>query len=238
MPPVMLGNDTMICNNASLQLVVPTGYKTYQWNNGASTNNIVAAKPGTYYLSVTDSCGNQSADTINVAIANTTLTLPADTSICQQDILHLSQNEGFRSYVWQPSNGVYYSNGVWQISPEATTRYQLTTSDNYGCIVQKTFLVNVRPCNYDIWFPNAFSPNNDGLNDTFGATNSLRPLQYLFKIWNRWGQLIFQSTNPQKKWDGKYKGQLQPQSQYVWECVYSFGNNRSGTLKGTVSLLR
>ena len=87
--------------------------------------------------------------------------------------------------------------------------------------------------------PTAFTPNNDGLNDYFRPHNALKADNYQFKVYNRWGQLIFQSANWREKWDGKINGVLQPTAVYVWMLSYIHRDTKQPVFKkGTVTLIR
>lgn len=78
-----------------------------------------------------------------------------------------------------------------------------------------------------VYFPTAFSPNGDGLNDEFGIVGEGID-NYLLKIYNRWGELIFYSTDPTRKWNGTYKGTIVPIGTYVYE-MEARGNDDSFT---------
>ena len=107
-----------------------------------------------------------------------------------------------------------------------------------GCsdVVAKTVTV-FDHCNIDV--PTAFTPNNDGLNDRFGPHNALKAENYEFKVYNRWGQLIFQSKNWKERWDGKVKGSLQSAGVYVWMLSYTHRDSKQSVFKkGTVTLIR
>ncbi len=87
--------------------------------------------------------------------------------------------------------------------------------------------------------PTAFTPNNDGLNDYFRPHNALKADNYEFKVYNRWGQLLFSSRNWQEKWDGRIKGQVQPTGVYVWMLRYTHRDTGQPVFKkGTVTLIR
>jgi gliding motility-associated-like protein len=92
-------------------------------------------------------------------------------------------------------------------------------------------------CNIDV--PTAFTPNNDGLNDNFGPHNALKAENYEFKVYNRWGQLVFESKDWRKRWDGRLKGILQGTGTYVWMLRYTNRDtSKSVFKKGTVTLIR
>jgi gliding motility-associated-like protein len=85
----------------------------------------------------------------------------------------------------------------------------------------------------------AFTPNGDGLNDYFWPHNALKADNLEFKVYNRWGQLVFNSSNWQQKWDGTINGIPQPPGVFVWFLSYT--NRDTGKKvfqKGTVMLIR
>jgi gliding motility-associated-like protein len=87
--------------------------------------------------------------------------------------------------------------------------------------------------------PTAFTPNGDGLNDTFWPHNALKADNLIFKIYNRWGQLLFQSRTWRDRWDGKINGVLQPTGVYVWMLNYIHRDTKKQVFqKGTVTLIR
>jgi len=87
--------------------------------------------------------------------------------------------------------------------------------------------------------PTAFTPNNDGLNEQFGPHNALKADNYEFKVYNRWGQMVFQSRNWRNKWDGTINGAVQNTGVYVWMLRYTHQDTKKEVFqKGTVTLIR
>ena len=87
--------------------------------------------------------------------------------------------------------------------------------------------------------PNAFTPNNDGLNDWFSPHNALKANNYHFRIFNRWGQLVFETRNWMDKWDGRINGQPQAAGVYVWALSYTYRDTGTPVFKkGTVTLIK
>jgi gliding motility-associated-like protein len=94
-------------------------------------------------------------------------------------------------------------------------------------------------CN--VYVPNAFSPNEDGVNDVLEAQVGCTVTEFDLKIFNRWGQLVFASVNEETGWDGTSKGQLAPSSTYVYVLKIAYdveGAAKSEVITGEVSLLR
>ena len=87
--------------------------------------------------------------------------------------------------------------------------------------------------------PTAFTPNNDGLNDYFWPHNALKADNYEFKVYNRWGQLVFATTDWRKKWDGRINGAVQTTGVFAWMLSYIHRDTKQRVFrKGTVTLIR
>ena len=114
----------------------------------------------------------------------------------------------------------------------------VVTNQALGCSDSVTKILTVLDfCIIDV--PNAFTPNNDRLNDKFGPHNALKAENYEFKVYNRWGQLVFRSTNWQDRWDGTIKGVPQQPGVFVWMLSYTHRDSKQQVFKkGTVTLIR
>lgn len=124
--------------------------------------------------------------------------------------------------------------------PNATTPYTVkyTVTDKFGCesIAQKTIRV-YSSCYLAV--PNAFTPNGDGKNDWLYPLNAIKADKLLFKVYNRWGQLIFETNNWKQGWNGTYKGIQQPSGVYVWFLSYVDRDSKQPRqMKGTAVLIR
>jgi gliding motility-associated-like protein len=120
------------------------------------------------------------------------------------------------------------------------TRYTITlrVTDSIGCTGQrsKTMMV-VKTC--VIYVPTAFTPNNDGLNDYFAPLYAVKAKEFEFYVYNRYGQIVFQSNNWLNTWDGRLRGQPAPPDTYVWMLRYVHRDtNKREMQKGTVVLMR
>jgi gliding motility-associated-like protein len=131
-----------------------------------------------------------------------------------------------------PSQAYAYTNAVRDVP------VQLIVTNNLGCLDTAVQLIKV-PNNCFIAVPNAFTPNGDGRNDFLYPTNAYKTKDLQFRVFNRFGQLIFSSTNWQVKWDGKFKGQPADPATYVWILQYTFLDTGEKILmKGSTILLR
>jgi gliding motility-associated-like protein len=251
-PIANAGSDIVICYGQSTQLNGNGGVQ-YNWSpitylNNPTISNPTAVKPTgavTYGLTVTDANGCKSIQDESVTI---TVTPPAkvfagnDTAVYMNDPLHLNavdvNNSGFTKYTWSPASGL---NNPFIQNPVATTSsnitYTVVSTTPGGCegrdsITIKAFAIA------DIFVPTAFTPNDDGRNDTFKAIPiGIREFKY-FEVYNRWGQRVFFTTNPSTGWNGIINGIAQQTDIYVWRAA---GITFKGNLierKGTVVLIR
>ncbi len=123
------------------------------------------------------------------------------------------------TFSWSPTTGLSCTDCLDPIVTSQSTniKYYLNVVDEFGCEAidsVNAFLVS------SIYFPNAFSPNKDGDNDEF-ALYGYNILDYDLKIFNRWGDMIFQTNNINEGWDGRFKGKDAPIGVYVWRVTYS-----------------
>jgi gliding motility-associated-like protein len=137
----------------------------------------------------------------------------------------------FRTYTYKWSNG---SESPTLINLKAG-QYTVTVTDNIGCSTIKDFIVPlVKP--FDI--PNAFTPNNDGVNDDFAPILHLKPKGMVFKIYNRMGHLVYNHETPDTGWDGTYKGQEAASDVYVYWLELDYGEGHIVRGSGEVTLIR
>ncbi len=107
-----------------------------------------------------------------------------------------------------------------------------------GCSYTDSFFLNLIECDCPVWVPNAFSPNNnDGLNDQFQAVTLCETEEFLLEIYNRWGQLVYRSANPNEAWDGKYQNINCPSEYYLWRLSIRSKKGLNTEQKGYVFLL-
>lgn len=113
-----------------------------------------------------------------------------------------------------------------------------TITDNMGCQSSAQKFIRIySSCLLAV--PNAFSPNQDGINDFLGPLNAIKAEQLDFKVFNRWGQLLFQTKNWKNGWDGKYQGILQGTGVYVWYLTFIDRDSKQPRqMKGTAVLIR
>lgn len=125
-------------------------------------------------------------------------------------------------------------------APFRQTNYAVryTVIDSFGCSNTAQKPLTVYPSCY-LAVPTAFTPNGDGLNDVFGVANAVEAENLEFTVYNRWGQLVFKTTNWKQGWDGRVNGVPQPTSVFVWLLRYTDRDTKQRReQKGTVALIR
>ncbi len=146
---------------------------------------------------------------------------------------------GYR-YQWTPGRGLDRSDSSSvNFNLSATQQYIIKLISPGSCITRDTLLVRVfDDKTLDIFVPKSFTPNRDGVNDIlYPYLTGIKQFQY-FKVFNRFGKLLFETRNPDTGWDGRFNGTDQPMGIYIW---FSEGINNDGTIvqrKGQTLLLR
>jgi gliding motility-associated-like protein len=232
-PVVRLDHDSTLCSGTSRRLDAGN-FAFYQWNNGSTSKSITINSPGLFAVMVTDNNGCRGTDTTEIAtlLPVPTNFLPADTSICSYGSLTLKVTGSYNSYLW--NNNAATSSIT--ISSEGT--YWLQVRDANNCVGRDTVVVRTKNCMEGIYVPTAFTPNKDGKNDLFRPLLFGNVKSFLFTIYNRWGQVVFQTTELQKGWDGNYAGITQDSNMFLWTCMYQMEGHEKKMDKGSVVLIR
>lgn len=246
-PTAYAGKDSTICFGGSLQLMGSGGID-YSWEPAVYLSNPAIRDPlvvqpitVTYYLAVTDAngCISLKKDTVVITVSKPAkLDAGRDTAVAINQPLQLHaidiNNTGFISYSWSPArdlNNPFIKSPLARLK-DAITFMIATARTQNNCIGIDTIIIKTYK-GPEIYVANAFTPNGDGSNDVLKAFPvGIKSFSY-FRIYNRYGQLIFSTTNENEGWDGKFKGAIQFLSSFVWiaEAIDYRGNliQRKGT---------
>jgi gliding motility-associated-like protein len=231
-PVVSLDKTSFLCVGTSRVLDAGT-FNAYRWSDGSSGRTLSISSTGDYYVTVTDNNGCIGSDTTTVSNLQPGPGnfLPRDTSICNYGDLTLIPKIRYKSYSW--SNSSTTAN----LTIKQPGLYWLEVKDDNNCIGKDTITVLPKQCITGFYMPNGFTPNSDGKNDVFkplifGDVNT-----YRFTIYNRWGQIVFESTQLNKGWDGTLKGK-QNGNVFIWTCGYQLEGGKQELKKGTVVLVK
>jgi len=225
---------------------------TFSWNFGdpgsgvndtASTANPshTFSVPGIYTVTLTVSGPGNASSTITKPVTVPGLT----TSILA--LANCLTNDGGSAMVTVAGSSGPFSYS-WNTSPVQTTNtaidlgaatYTVTVNAPGICPTSANVTIPLDLSCIGVYFPSAFTPNNDGLNDLFGPLGSLSALSnYKFSIYDRWGERIFYSTNPFEKWNGNVKGLKTDGNVFVWYATFSLQGQVMEKRKGAITVIR
>ncbi|HXB09558.1 MAG TPA: gliding motility-associated C-terminal domain-containing protein, partial [Puia sp.] len=258
--------DTLICYNtkATLNATISIG-TNYTWSNPNTLSNAgngtasplpftiqATASPlstTNYVLSVENAgCPNALKDTFRVRVLPPIIVDAGnDTSVVvnQPLQLHASSNDtttpGGDKFSWVPSIGlndpaIADPIGIYSAETDSV-RYLVTATSQYGCIGTTEILVKVFKTGPDIFVPSAFTPGGPTNNRFRPIPVGISVLQY-FRVYNRWGQLMYSTSRIGDGWDGRQNGQPLPAGTYVWVVQGITYANKVVFHKGTTVLVR
>ncbi len=231
-----LGNDTFYCGPVFRWLRPLHTYSKYLWQDNSEGMDYLARTAGKKKLTITTKEGCIESDSIFLSqYPNIDGGLGNDTTICLSSRLELKARDSMVSYLW--NTGATSSSII--IKDGGT--YTVTVKNINNCIVSDTIHIkedpNIIPS--EMYMPNAFSPNEDMLNDFYPGNNYRDPgADYLLMIYNRWGEKIFESKLPSVQWNGTYKDEIAPQDVYVFYVKYVACDEKEHWVRGTFTLLR
>ena len=250
-PVAHAGMDTAICDQTYAILrgsaTNLSGTVSYSWAPAGSvefpTQAVTNATPASsqqYILTVTDNygCNFSVTDSVFITVQPPVPAYAGNDTTAILGVPHQLFGSGGVSYLWSPAGPL---NLATLQNPLATLtndqQFVVQVTDIAGCIGYDTVFVQAyQGPNY--YVPNAFSPNGDGLNDVFRAVPVGIAKTDWFRIFNRYGQLVFETNQWLKGWDGKFKGKVQPMGVYVWVVKGVDKNGRVVEMKGTVMLIQ
>ena len=236
------------CFNTAVQLLA-TGGDVYTWSPAASVTNANIANP--------KSIGNADAALtvfIKENACNTSATLSTSLTVLPIPVINVSKSndvdcsinasqltaDGAATYLWSPATGLNNSEIANPVStPLVTTQYSVTGTDavtNCTATGFVTVVVNKSGA-AKFYIPSAFSPNNDGINDCFKVASFSYLKSVEISIYNRFGNMVFHTTNVNDCWDGSYKGNPASVGNYVY-YIKTENDCESFVKKGNLILVR
>ncbi len=202
---------------------------------------------GAYDLSLSDNNGCRQDTSIELGAPEPlVLDLGPDTTIKRGAAVDLRPRLNFQpeNFNWSPTAGLSAPDSLFtRIAPVISTTLTLTANDSSGCTVSDRLSISVDAAN-NIFFPTAFSPNNDGNNDVFTFYSNTSIIESAeLRVFDRWGNLVFQADNvpPSSEmngWDGTFRGQDLRQGVYVWFARVFYASGLEEVLQGHVNLVR
>jgi gliding motility-associated-like protein len=250
--PVTYGPDAEFCVGGSAELYA-TGGSSYLWIPADGLNNhqiakVKAAPNTTTKYAVIVKQGDCFVDTgyINVTVHQLPVVeLGPDVTIGGGTSTQLNAvGENLVSFAWTPTSHLSCENCDNPVaSPRRTTEYKVKVTDKYGCEGSDNITVRVLCQNSQIFIPNTFTPNGDGVNDMFFPQG--KGLDYVksFRVYSRWGELVFSRddmkiNDPAAGWDGTFKSTPLKPDVFVYIINAYCESGEPIELKGDISLVR
>jgi len=230
-----LTDEEMICLGDSVVIDAGSGFSSYTWDDGDTTQTNTFYGFGVYTVVVTDTNNCIDSDSVTISPTYFYYTISTDTTISLGASIDLTANAG-SSYLWNTGDTTQSINAT----PTANETFTATTLLVNGCYEVGTINVLVNE-ELNIFIPNMFSPNGDGSNDVF-LLYGFGLQEINFRIFNRWGKEIWSTTDPIELvttgWDGTSNGEDQPTGTYVWTMTgttitgapVTFNDQNKGTL--------
>lgn len=225
--------DTVICGAADLVLDAtwshPFHVPAYLWSTGETTAAITVHDAGDYSVEVLLPCSTLH-DTVHVQHGGTALSLGGELRICDDQSATLTVPEA-GSVLWSTGDTVP------AIAIEQEGMYSVRLTDSLGCVTTDSVRLTTRNCACALYLPNAFSPDNDGINDGFQAVMDCDPVAYDLTLYNRWGGVLFRTTDAFVPW----RAAQVPAGIYAYRLNYAWNDGAAlqhRTRTGHVSVLR
>jgi gliding motility-associated-like protein len=235
----IVASDETPCVGDIVELTISGDYESLLWLDGSDDEVVNVTSTGVYSVVATGIEGCTDSDLINITFT------PLPNVDAGQDALGNCEDgieldgTATGNFSWSPTEGLSNPNILNPIAtPVTSTVYTLTSNVN-GCIATDEVIV-VANCGFII-IPNVFTPNGDSDNEEFEIFNFGIP-EYEIKIYNRWGDLMFESTNSNKHWDGQQNSTPAAEGTYYYTLIANDANGNSliqeNQKSGTLQLLR
>ncbi|MBI5915351.1 MAG: gliding motility-associated C-terminal domain-containing protein [Bacteroidetes bacterium] len=230
--PFDLGDDRFLCAGQTVLLDVTLPGATYLWQDGSTEARFTVASPGTVWAEVTQGGCNRTDTLIAIYQPGPENVLPDYSFICEGEGIWLNASFERAEYLWQDGST---EPNFKAVMPGG---YSVQVTVN-GCVFEDE--VSLRPCEACLYVPNVFSPNGDGFNDEFRGFPGCDISNFEMRVFDRWGNIVFENGNPEAGWDGEYLDKKATVGVYAYRIDFDYLNNgqtEHQTRLGTVSLLR
>jgi gliding motility-associated-like protein len=244
-PALMTGGDSVICKGSSAHIHAYAQGNVLVWSGmNSSADTVVVTPDATTSYTVTASNNSGCIDTavLQVRVIDHNLKLTADPDPVQAgyDVTLISGSDSAYTVLgWWPSSEFSDDSAMSQtfVISDSSQLFKVVGRSVWGCVDTAVLVVNVTPNPKSFFVPNAFTPNRDGVNDIFKAYGS--SIQEIdLRVFNQWGQQLWETRDPEKGWDGTYSGHDQPVGVYIYVVRAVLYGGQVITKRGTVNLIR
>ncbi|MBF7090945.1 T9SS type B sorting domain-containing protein [Flavobacterium sp. ALJ2] len=226
-PPNFDAETIFLCKDATIDLSVATGFESYNWSTGSTSNTISVNSVGNYSITVSDINGCEKTKKFNVVasdLAIITGTKIKDFAANENSIL--VEYTGIGNYEFSLDGINYQDNPLFKGISAGIYKAYARDKNGCGTTISSDF--------YVLDYPRFFTPNGDGYNDTWRIKNLDDMPDYTISIFDRYGKLIKQMNSTSTGWDGNYTGHELPSDDYWFTLIFENGKE----VKGHFSLKR
>jgi gliding motility-associated-like protein len=248
------GPGDSVCLGETVQLKA-SGADKYQWSPSIGLDNATSKTPKATPSSTTtytvtgrdnDNCFTQTATVVVKVNPIPTVDAGVDATISVGSTIQLKSKTSpdVNSWNWTLPYTLSCATCADPVAkPRSNTTYRVDVANAGGCTSMDEVTINVICNNGNLYIPNTFSPNNDGMNDRFYPRGTGIARIKSLRIYNRWGEVIFEKINfnpndPTAGWDGTFKGRKLPPDVFVYTCEVICENSIVLPFKGDVTLIQ
>ena len=228
-----LGTDKDVCENQKITLDATTnGANTYAWSTGVTTPLLDVTESGNYWCKVTiNTCNYRDTVIITKKLLPSFSLTATNTTLCNNQPVFINANvDPLWQMLWQDGSTA----NIYKAT--SSGKYWLQASNDCGAI-KKDIEIKKGICS--VYIPNAFTPNNDNYNNTFIILGTELIIEFHLQIFNRYGQVLFETKDKNNGWDGKINGKLVDSGTYAYTLKYKSSQTKIlEQINGTVILIR
>lgn len=239
-PGITTSPDTSICKNGTALLSASSPASSIQWTGFPAGNPVSVKASGSYQVIATNAAGCKDTGVVNVSIVDLSTYLTASPNpTIQGKTVVLETTNKYQVLAWLPQSQFPNQTAATQsvVMGDSSQTFSVVLQSVNGCTDTATVRVTIDPTSFNIYVPNAFTPNSDGKNDVFYILGpTIKEIE--LRIFNQWGQQIFATKDKGRGWNGLFNGQPQPAGVYVYTVKAVLYNGTIITQKGTLLLIR
>lgn len=245
---IVTSDDALICKGEEVEIGVTAlgglGNYTYYWPHSGENTATVTVNPlksTDYLVRVADGCGTYEITgriTVNISRPNASFNLLSTDPMEGLPTYFKNNSTGSVSYIWDFGNGEASTDYAPNVTynPWGYYQVQLIATSAAGCLDTFARQIYIKPEFY-FYAPNAFTPDNDRFNSVY-KVSLIGSTKFHFVLYNRWGQIVFESFDPNFEWDGKYAGEMVVDDTYVYRCFITDLEGKKTIHEGFVTVLK
>jgi gliding motility-associated-like protein len=243
-PALTVAGASIVCKGEAVTITASSPGNTITWQNMNGGNSVIVYPQATttYTAVATNAAGCFATATVQIQVRNFDVSLTANTNPIMPGTTLTLTSGATSSYTvvgWKPETLFPAQSAFAQsfLIKDSSQTFTVIGRSADGCLDTASLRVELEPGDKDFFIPNAFTPNNDGKNDVFRLYgSSIKSVE--LRVFNQWGELVYETKDKTKGWDGTFKGRAQPVGVYPFGAKVTFLDGTVVTKRGTVNLVR